>query len=259
MPALAALLDHRSALSALRRSLPPDAAPVVACRSLQGLGRVLESRLVEAVVLGGRAARTIELVPIRANYPRVPLVVYGTIRSNDAELMLSWQRLNVAAVAIEGVDDPVVGDLVMRQSVSARRRLSLADAPRLLRLTEPLQNAAWELLVAGPGRPPRTIQVARSLGVSREHLSRQFGAGGAPNLKRVADLLTVLAALSLLGNPAYSIPAVARLLGFTTPSHLRTVVRRITGVPAGEAVQLGDREVLARFVRGGGRSRSGRR
>ncbi len=129
----------------------------------------------------------------------------------------------------------------------------------MLRLTEPLQHAAWELLIAGPGWPPRTIQIARSLGVSREHLSRQFGAGGAPNLKRVADLLTVLAALSLLGNPAYPIPAVARLLGFTTPSHLRAVIRRITGVPAAEAIGLPDREVLSRFVRGGGRSRLPRR
>mgnify|MGYP003343587304 CR=1 FL=1 len=30
--------------------------------------------------------------------------------------------------------------------------------------------------------------VARTLKVSREHLSRQFGAGGAPNIKRVSDL-----------------------------------------------------------------------
>ena len=162
----------------------------------------------------------------------------------------------MAAVAIEGVDDPLVGELVMRHSVSTRRRLSLADAPRMLRLTEPLQRAAWDLLVAGPGRPPRTIQIARTLGLSREHLSRQFGAGGAPNLKRVADLLSVLSALSLMGNPAYAVPAVARLLGFTTPSHLRAVIRRITGLPVAEAVRLTDREILAKFARGGARSRS---
>jgi AraC-like DNA-binding protein len=257
VPAVAALLDHRSALGALRRSLPRDAAPVVACRSALGLSRVLEGRLVEAIVLGGRAARKIEVAAIRSRFPRVPMVVFGRIRSDDAELLLTWQRLDVAAVAIDGVDDPLVGDLVMRHSVSARRRSSLADAPRLLRLTEPLQLAAWELLVAGPGRAPRTIQIARSLGLSREHLSRQFGAGGAPNLKRVADLLTVLTALSLLGNPGYLLPAVARLLGFTTPSHLRAVIQRIAGVPVAEAMRLSERELLGRFVRGGGRSRSG--
>lgn len=210
-------------------------------------------------MLGGRAARGLEMVPIRSSYPKIPVVVFGPFRSDDAQLLLSWHRLEVAAVAIEGVDDPVVGELVMRHTVSARRRLSLTDAPRMLRLTEPLQHAAWELLVAGPGRPPRTIQIARSLGLSREHLSRQFGAGGAPNLKRVADLLTVLSAVSLLGNPAYSVAGVARLLGFSTPSHLRAVIRRIAGVPVAEAVRLPDREILTRFARGGARSRPVRR
>ena len=257
MSVVAALLDHRAALGAVRRSLPPEGAPVVACRTVQGLLRVLESRLVEAVVLGGRIARTIELAPIRARYPKVPLVVFGAYRSDDAELLLTWQRMGVAAVAVEGMDDPLVGDLVMRHAVSARRRAALAHAPRMLRLTEPLQHAAWELLLAGPGQPPRTIQIARSLGISREHLSRQFGAGGAPSLKRVTDLLTVLAALSLLGNPAYSVPVVARFLGFSTPSHLRAVIRRIAGVPVGEAIRLADREILARFLRGRARSHKG--
>jgi AraC-like DNA-binding protein len=86
-------------------------------------------------------------------------------------------------------------------------------------------------------------------------LSRQFGAGGAPNLKRVGDLLTVLAALHLLGNPGYSPTAVARLLGFSSPSHLRLVVRRVIGIRMEDARGLAERELLARFVRGSARSR----
>ena len=65
---------------------------------------------------------------------------------------------------------------------------ALADAPRLLRLTEPLQRQAWDILVARCGAAGAHAALARRLGVSREHLSRQFGAGGAPNLKRVIDL-----------------------------------------------------------------------
>ena len=153
------------------------------------------------------------------------------------------------------MDDPIVGDLVARQSVSARRRAALAEAPRLLRLTEPLQRRTWDRLVAAAVRPPRAARIARELGLSREHLSRQFGAGGAPNLKRVADLLTVLAALQLLGNPAYGVSAVARLLGFATASHLQAVVRRITGLPVETARGLTEREVLGKFLRVGARSR----
>jgi AraC-like DNA-binding protein len=255
MRAIAALLDSRNALGSLRRSLPRDAAPVVACRSPAGLQRALTARLLEAVVLGSAAARQFALPALRTQFPSIPVVIFGVIRSEDAELLLAWQRMEVAAVAVEGVDDPVIGDLVMRQSVSARRAVALADAPRLLRLSEPLQQCAWELLVATLGRPPRAGALAESLGLSREHLSRQFGAGGAPNLKRVADLLTVHAALALLDNPGYSVPTVASLLEFATPSHLRLVVRRITGLPIEQARQLGGREVLGRFLRLAARSR----
>lgn len=255
MSAIAALLDSRAALGALRRSLPRGSGPVLACRSASGLERALRERLLEALVLGARATRDLDLGGLRARYPGLPVVIYGVFKSDDAELLLGFHRLNVAAVAIEGVDDPVVGDLVVRQSVSVRRRAALADAPRLLRLTEPLQRSAWDLLVAAAGRPARTASVARSLGISREHLSRQFGAGGAPNLKRVADLLTVLAALGLLRNPACTVTDVTRLLGLGTPSRLRAMTRRLAGVGIPEAQGLTDGDVLRRFLRGSGRSR----
>jgi AraC-like DNA-binding protein len=255
MRAIAALLDSRAALGALRRSLPAGAAPVTACRSLKGLEQAIQSRLLEAIVLGAATVRRLELDALRARFPNIPIVLYGVLRSEDAESLLAWQRLDLAGVAIEGVDDPVIGDLVMRQSVSARRRAALAEAPRLLRLSEPVQRRSWELLVAAAGRPPRTASLARTMGLSREHLSRQFAAGGAPNLKRVADLLTVHAALHLLGNPGYSVNAVAGLLEFTTPSHLRLVVRRITGLRLEDACALGEKDVLGRFVRLSARSR----
>jgi len=256
MPAVAALLDSRAALGALRRSLPRGSAPVVACRSTSGLERVVSSRLLEVIVLGPIAARRLDLAALKARYPAIPVVAYGILRSEDSELLLGWNRLPLAAVLVEGVDDPVAGDLVLRHSVSARRRAALGDAPRLLRLTEPLQRATWDRLIRAGGRPPRAARLARDIGVSREHLSRQFGAGGAPNLKRVADLLSVLAALSLLANPGYTVNQVARLLRFSTPSHLRAMVRRITDLGLPEAQKLGERDVLSRFLRSGARSRA---
>jgi AraC-like DNA-binding protein len=256
VPAVAALLDGGPALGALRRSLPPGSAPVLACRSVTGLERALGSRLVEVVLLGTRAIRSLDLVSVRSRFPAIPIVAYGVLKSEDAEQLLTWHRAAVAAVLVEGVDDPVVGDLALRHSISARRRAALIEAPRLLRLTEPLQLATWERLVRAGGRPPRTTRLARDMGVSREHLSRQFGAGGAPNLKRVADFLSVLAAISLLANPAFNLQQTARVLRFSTPSHLRAMVRRITGLGILDARMLSEREVLARFLRAGARSRA---
>jgi transcriptional regulator GlxA family with amidase domain len=158
-------------------------------------------------------------------------------------------------IAVEGVDDPVVGDMVIRASVTAERRRALADAPRMLRLTEPLQRSAWSLLLGEVERPVRTTDLARRLKVSREHLSRQFGAGGAPNLKRVIDLTRIACAAQLLANPGYSIPIVAKLLHFASSSHLSGTARRIANVSTRGLGSLGPRGVLQAFVRGNTRSR----
>jgi transcriptional regulator GlxA family with amidase domain len=148
-----------------------------------------------------------------------------------------------------------VGELVMRSSVTAERRTALADAPRMLRLTEPLQQKAWAVLVGEVERPIRTTTLAKLLEVSREHLSRQFGAGGAPNLKRVIDLTRVACAAQLLANPGVTIPTVVRILHFASSSHLSSTSRRIADVSTRGLGALGPRGVLQAFVKGNTRSR----
>jgi transcriptional regulator GlxA family with amidase domain len=158
-------------------------------------------------------------------------------------------------VAVEGVDDPVVGELIVRSSLTSERRRALAEAPRMLRLTEAIQRAAWDLLQGEVERPVRTSTLAGRLRVSREHLSRQFGAGGAPNLKRVIDLTRIACAAQLLANPGYSVPAVVRVLNFASAGHLANTARRIANVPISGLGSLGPQGVLAAFVRGNTRSR----
>jgi transcriptional regulator GlxA family with amidase domain len=158
-------------------------------------------------------------------------------------------------VAVEGVDDPIVGEMVLRTSITAERRRALAEAPRMLRLTEPLQQAAWTVLVGEVERPIRTTTLAKLLKVSREHLSRQFGAGGAPNLKRVIDLTRIACAAQLLANPGVTIPTVVRVLHFASSSHLSSTSRRIANVSTRGLGSLGPSGVLHAFVKGNTRSR----
>jgi AraC-like DNA-binding protein len=252
--AIAALLESRAALTALRRTLPRGGSRLVTCRSSSGLRRVLETRLVDAVVLAPSVASLPELADLRSRLPGVPVVAYAPFRPDDGELLLACRKHGVP-IAVEGVDDPVVGDMVVRASVTAERRRALADAPRMLRLTEPLQHSAWSLLLGEVERPVRTTELARRLAVSREHLSRQFGAGGAPNLKRVIDLTRIACAAQLLANPGYSIPVVVRLLHFASSSHLSGTARRIANVPTGGLGLLGPGGVLHAFARGNTRSR----
>ncbi|HLG04855.1 MAG TPA: AraC family transcriptional regulator [Gemmatimonadales bacterium] len=248
MGTIPAFLDGRAALGLLRRSLPRGSGRLVPCRTGPELEGILRSRLVDVVVLGPAAAHR-NLAAVRAAFPTIPVVIYGVVRAEDAEPLLRWDEAGVSLVLVEGVDDAVAGDLLLRHAASRRRTASLAELPRLLRLTERLQLRAWDRLASGPGRPPRTGALARALGVSREHLSRQFGAGGAPTLKGVSDLLAVGASLELLANPGHSTATVARLMGFATSSHLGAVIRRVTGLCLPEARGLGSRDVVRRFLR----------
>ena len=253
MPAVAALLEPR-AVVALRRTLPRGGPSVVTCKSPAAIRRLVERRLVDAVVVAPQHALLPELIDLRSLLPLVPLVAYAPFRPDDGALLLAC-RETFSWVAVEGVDDPVVGELVARSSISAERRRALADAPRVLRLTEPLQRSAWNVLLGEVERPLRTTVLAKRLRISREHLSRQFGAGGAPNLKRVIDLTRVACAAQLFANPGYSIPTVVRVLHFASAGHLVKTSKRIANVLPNGLGALGPRGVLAAFARGNTRSR----
>lgn len=121
-------------------------------------------------------------------------------------------------------------------------------------MTDPLQRATWDLVIDQVEHPARTSSLARELDLSREHLSRQFGAGGAPNLKRVIDLVRVVTAAQLLANPGITILDVVRVLHFASLSHLGRTAKRISGHPATDLGEVGPRGVLTGFLRGKTRS-----
>src|SRR4051812_41204372 len=141
MTTIAAVLESKGAMTALRRSLPKGGPKVVSCRTAEALHRTLQKRLIEAVVLAPQVGLVAELSTLRTRLPKLPLLVYGPFRPDDGELLLAC-RDSGSAVAVEGVDDSIVGELVVRSSMTAERRRSLAEAPRVLRLTEDLQRAA---------------------------------------------------------------------------------------------------------------------
>jgi AraC-like DNA-binding protein len=258
VPAVAALVPSAETSLSLRRSLPPGGSwTFVRCLNPAHLQRALVSRLVDAVVFSPASTPLNELSTIRRAFPQVPWIAFAPFRPDDGPLLLACHEDRVTLVLVDGVDSPVAGDLVVRNSAAADRRRALADAPRLLRLSEPLQREVWQYLLDRVDRPIRTGDIARTFGCSREHLSREFGAGGAPNLKRVIDLTRIACAASLLRNPGYDAQAVARILRFATASHLSATARRIAGVSTRGLGPLGPRGVLAAFARDRMRSRVG--
>ncbi|MHB1328610.1 MAG: helix-turn-helix domain-containing protein [Gemmatimonadales bacterium] len=255
MNTVAALLDTPAALQAVRRSLPPRRTRVRGCRNPAALFDLLGSTLVDAVVMGTTAYRRGSAEQFRARFPGVPIVLFGAVRSDDARLLVETGKSeSIRAVLVEGVDDPMAGELVARHGYLASRRARLAHLPKLLRLTETLQLRTFELLLDSAGPPPTTEALAAGLGVSREHLSRQFAAGGAPNLKRIIGLLVVLLARDLLANPGYAPATVAALLGFNRPAQLRETVDRVAGLSVEDLANPDTPDPIRRFL--GARSRS---
>ena len=256
MPSIAALVDSRDAVSYLRRSLPKVGPSLVSCRSIGGLERLFASRVVDAVVLSPRHRLWCEArALVQDKYPAVAVVVYAAFRPDDGDLLLKCHEDGVAAAAVFGVDDPVVGELVLRVSLSARRRAALAHAPRMLNLLEPLQVSVWDVVVKEADGALQTEALARRFGITREHLSRQFAAGGAPNLKRAVDLARIVCAAQLLHNPGYTQADVSRIMPFSSASHLGRTAQRVAGVSAAGLVDLEPGEILTRFVQGKTRSR----
>ena len=245
---------RRDARSAVKQGYPRGTGSVRLCRTVQGVERLLQQRLVDAVVLDVRTCAE-EGFGLPARFPRIPMYALSAVRPDDGSLLASCQRAGFAGVLVEGVDNAVAGEWIAARTAQVARRAALADAPRLLRLTDRLQLAAWEVVLRRAGVPTQTGHVALALRVTREHLSREFGAGGAPNLKRVIDLARAACAADLLGNPGYTIRAVVRILGYASPSHLAGAARRVAGATPHELRELGPRGVLQRFLRGRTRSR----
>jgi AraC-like DNA-binding protein len=239
---------------AVQQGYPRAAGSVRLCRDLGAVERRLYQRLVDAVVLDVKAAPAGALALV-ARFPRIPMFALSAFRPDDGSLLGACRGAGVAGILVEGVDNAIAGEWVAARTAQAARRTALADAPRLLRLTDPLQLAAWEEVLRRVGVPTQTVHVAAALRVTREHLSREFAAGGAPNLKRVIDLARTACAADLLGNPGYSVRAVVKILGYASPSHLAGGAYRVAGATPRELRDVGPRGVLARFLRGRTRSR----
>lgn len=242
------------ARQALGRGLRGRGLRLVGCDSAERIEQRLGRDLVDAVVVDVRSARDLAL-DLARRYPRIPAFAFGAFRPDDGALLVDCRRAGLRGILVDGVDDVALGELVVGRSASRLRRAELAEAPRLLRLTEPIQRRTWDEVLSRVGLATRTAELAETMGRSREYLSREFAAGGAPNLKRVIDLVRVAWAADLLANPAYGVATVAAILRYASASHLAGAALRVAGAKPGDLRQLGPRGVLLRFVRGRTRSR----
>ncbi len=168
------------------------------------------------------------------------LAVRGSGRWTDPDML--------GDVGDQAADGYLQGALQARWPDDGILSEETVDAPERL-------QRAWTWIVGQAGRPIRTDLMAKELSVTREHLSRSFATAGAPNLKRIIDLVRVIAAAELSKCPGYDAADVARVLAFASPSHLATTAQRVCGTRSASLARLRTGDIIERFLQGRGRSR----
>ena len=241
----------------MRTAFPRRRARLVLARTADELEALFRVDLVDAAVidLAGAHEDTWRAAALALEFPSMPFYGLTSLRPAEAPALAQCATLHFADVLVESVDDAVHRELVLRHAFSTRFATALHEPPASLALETPLQRAAWRGIVAWGGRPVRTQLLADALGVTREHLSRTFSADGSPNLKRVIDLVRLIAAAELAKNPGYDVRDVAEVLDFASSSHLSSTAQRVVGTKPASLARLRAVDLVERFSRGHGRSR----
>jgi AraC-like DNA-binding protein len=244
--------------AAIRAAFPRRRCRVVFARTAADFAQAFHDDLVDAALVDVANPHddTWAAAALAREFPSAPFFALSTLRAAEGPAIAQCAELEFADVLVEGVDDACARDLVARRGFSARFAEALRTPPDVLALTTTVQHKAWEYIVAHAGRRVRTLHLARRLGVTREHLSRTFAADGAPNLKRIIDLVRLLAAAELAKNPGYDIRDVAGVLDFASSSHLSSTAQRVVGTRPASLARLRSVDLIQRFARGHGRSRS---
>lgn len=257
MPTLLVHLERERARALVRTAFPRRRWKIISAKTSDEVESVFRRVLVDAALidLGAPDDNTWKSAAFAAEFPSAPFFGLMPLRPSDTPALARCAGLGFVDVIVDGIDDNAARDLVLPHAFSTRFREALADPPHALGLTTQLQRTAWDVIIAHSGRPVTTGDLAKTIGLSREHLSRNFARPGAPNLKRVIDLVRLIAAAELAKNPGHDIRDIARILDFASSSHLAVTAQRIFGTRPASLARLRTTDLIDRFAQGRTRSR----
>ena len=279
LPTLVAFTPRERARAFVRAAFPKRKWKVITVRDVSEFRATLRKTLIDGALidvgspaaagaasgdlssagltggLSSSADDTWKIAALAHEFPSAPFFGISPLRATDAPAVARCAQMEFCDILADGLDDAVARDLVGPRTFTARFIAALAEPPASLGLKSEMQLATWKSILAGAGRPVRTANLAREVGVSREHLSRHFSSPGAPNLKRVIDLVRMIGAAELAKNSGLDIRDVARILGFASSSHLAVTAQRVLGTRPASLSRLRTVDLIERFTQGRTRSR----
>jgi AraC-like DNA-binding protein len=258
LPSIVAFAPRERTRASIKTAFPRRRARVIFAKSAADFLEAFRKELIDAALVDVTASHdeTWAIAGLAREFPSAPFYAMASLRAAEGPAVAQCAELEFADVLVEGIDDGCARDIVCRRGFSARFTDALRVPPETLALNTDVQQRAWEYIVEHAGRRVRTVHLAKRLGVTREHLSRTFAAKNSPNLKRVIDLVRLLAAAELAKNPGYDIRDVAQVLDFASSSHLSSTAQRIVGTKPASLARLRSVDLIQRFTKGHGRSRS---
>lgn len=279
LPTLIAYTPRERARAFVRGAFPRRKWKIIAVRDVAEFKATIRKTLIDAALVdvgspaaatsaGGEATGALagqlaatpsddtwKIAALAHEFPSAPFFGITPLRATDAPAVARCAALEFCDILADGMDDPVARDIVAPRTFSSRFAAALSDPPQGLGLKTEMQVATWRSILGSAGRPVRTALLAREVGVSREHLSRHFSVPGAPNLKRVIDLVRMIGAAELAKNPGLDVRDIARILGFASSSHLAVTAQRVIGTRPASLSRLRTVDLIERFTQGRTRSR----
>ncbi|MFI5239554.1 MAG: helix-turn-helix domain-containing protein [Gemmatimonadales bacterium] len=256
-PCILVYTARERARSFVRAAFPRRRGHTIMVRNIDEFGVAIRRELIDVVLidLAGPGEDHWTLAARAVDFPSTPFFGLLPFRTTDAESLGRSAACGFADVLCEQIDESTARDLVTPFSYSARFARALADAPDALGLSTDTQRKTWHAIVQHAGRPVTTTTLAAAMGVTREHLSRNFARDRGANLKRVIDLVRLISAAELSKNPGYDVRDVAAVLGFASSSHLAVTTQRIASTRPASLSGLRAVDLIDRFVQGRTRSR----
>jgi AraC-like DNA-binding protein len=240
-----------------RSAFPKRKAKTVLVKNREEFNEAIRRELIDAVVvdLGGGGEEAWDILGLSQDFPSTPFFALVQSRATDGPAIARATQMGVADVLTEGIDEDAARDLVGPFTYSTRFTKALQEVPQALGLNSEIQKKTWAALINHAGRPVTTKDLATEIGITREHLSRNFALGNGPNLKRVIDLVRLISAAELSKNPGYDVRDVAAVLGFASSSHLAVTTQRIASTRPASLAGLRAVDLVERFLQGRTRSR----
>jgi AraC-like DNA-binding protein len=240
-----------------RTAFPRRKAKTILVKSIEEFDQAIRRELIDAALidLGTPTEESWTIAAKACDFPSTPFFALVPSRASDTPTIARCAQLGFTDILTEQIDEEVARELITPLTYTARFARALQSPPPSLGLITETQRKTWESIIQHAGRPVTTKELAATIGVTREHLSRNFAQGKGANLKRVIDLIRLISAAELSKNPGYDVRDVATILGFASSSHLAVTTQRIASTRPASLAGLRTIDLIDRFTQGRTRSR----